>query len=243
MRLSDAGTRRERQQRRAAAGTLRSLLQLQPSTLKRYKHAVATFFDYLAEARMPLPTSPLETDEVLAEFLEEAWAEGQPRALVGDTLSGLQHFIPSLKRGLNDSWRLFGTWTKSEIPSRALPLLPDQVVAMSGYALEEGDTAMAAGLLVAFNGILRPAELMLTASQCAFNLDEPLCHINLGLTKGGKRAGAEEHVVIDEAEGSCSSRAASLASCLERLSFRTGWHVFAKLSRGWSRRLVPAQWT
>ena len=200
VRILDTGTKQARRTKRSAAGSLRSL-QLQPRTLERYKHAVATFFDYLAEARMPLPSSPLETDEVLADYLEEAWAEGEPRALVGDTLSGLQHFIPSLKRGLNDSWRLFGTWSKTEMPSRARPLLPDQALAMAGFALEEADPAMAAGLLAGFNGFLRPVELMITAGQCTFDLDQGLCHVNLGFTKGGKRAGTEEHVVIDEAEG------------------------------------------
>ena len=109
-------------------------------------------------------------DEVLGDYLEEAWADGETRALVGDTLSGLQHFIPSLKRGLNDSWRLFGTWFKAEIPSRARPLLPEQVLAMAGYALEEADVAMAAVLMIAFNGMPRPIELMLCASQCTFDL-------------------------------------------------------------------------
>ena len=81
VRLLDTGTKQARRTKRSAAGSLRSL-QLQPRTLERYKHAVTTFFDYLAEARMPLPSSPLEADEVLADYLEEAWAEGEPQALV-----------------------------------------------------------------------------------------------------------------------------------------------------------------
>ena len=56
---------------------------------------------------------------------------------MGDTLSGLQRFVPSLRKGLNDAWRLFGTWSKTEIPSRARPLLPEQTLAMAGFALAE----------------------------------------------------------------------------------------------------------
>ena len=40
---------------------------------------------------------------------------------------------------------------------------------MAGYALAEGDLAMAAGVLVCFNGILRHIEAMLTAKQCSFD--------------------------------------------------------------------------
>ena len=194
-----AGTRQQRRLSRAQAGTLRSL-QLQTRTLKRYEKAVIAFFDYLARCRLALPSTAAKMDEILGDYLEEAWADGEPRALVGDTLSGLQHFIPSLKRGLNDAWRLFSTWSKTE-PSRARPLLPDQVLAMAGFALEEADVAMAAALLIGFNGMLRPIELMLLANQCTFDLEKGTCHIDLGFTKSGKRAGLAEHVIIDELEG------------------------------------------
>ena len=193
------GTRKQRQAARAKAGSLRTL-QLQPATLKRYRGAVNFFFNWLEEVGEQLPSSVEATDEILGEFLEECWAIGESRALVGDTLSGIQHFIPQLRRGLNDAWRLYGTWCKNEVPSRAKPLLARQVLAMAGYALEEGDQSMAAGLLVAFNGFLRPCEAMLTSGQCTFDLDQGTCHINLGLTKGGKRAGIPEHVIIDDLE-------------------------------------------
>ena len=69
---------------------------------------------------------------------------------------------------------------------------------MAGYALAEGDLAMAAGVLVCFNGILRPIEAMLTAKQCSFDFQRGIVHLDLGYTKGGKRSGIAEHVVGDE---------------------------------------------
>eukprot|EP00959_Pyramimonas_sp_CCMP1952_P156958 3282188-Pyramimonas_sp.AAC.1 len=41
---------------------------------------------------------------------------------------------------------------------------------------------------------------MLTAGQCAFDLDGGVVHLNLGFTKGGKRSGTAERVTIDELE-------------------------------------------
>ena len=193
------GTRAQRRARRRQAGTLRSL-QLQPATLKRYRVAALFFFQWLASANEPLPSSGPAADEILAEFIEDCWAQGEARSLIGDVLSGIQHFVPALRKALNDAWRLFGTWTRNEVPSRARPLLPRQVLAMAGYALAEGDVAMAAGLLVAFNGFLRPCETMLARGQCTFDLVKGTVHIDLGFTKGGKRAGVRGHVIIDELE-------------------------------------------
>ena len=193
------GTWQQRKRDRSTAGTLRSL-QLQPRTVKRYLEAKNSFFSWLSQNREPMPVSIPAADEILGEYIEDCWAAGDPRGKLGDALSGLQHFIPSLRKGLNDAWRLFGTWSKTEIPSRARPLLPEQYLAMAGYALAEGDLAMAAGVLVCFNGILRPIEAMLTAGQCSFDFQRSIVHLDLGYTKGGKRSGIAEHVVVDELE-------------------------------------------
>ena len=107
-------------------------------------------------------------------------------------------FCPQLRQGLQDAWRLFGTWSKNEVPTRARPLLPEQVLAMAGFALLDGDVAMAAALMVSFNGLLRPIEVMLQANQATFDFSKGTCHLDLGLTKSGKRAGIAEHVIIDD---------------------------------------------
>ena len=72
---------------------------------------------------------------------------------------------------------------------------------MADCALEEGDVAMAAGLLVSFNDLLRPCEVMLNAGQRAVDLAQGARHVDLGLTKSGKLAGIAEHVAIEELEG------------------------------------------
>ena len=115
-------------------------------------------------------------------------------------VTGLQHFCPQLRRGLQDAWRRFDTWSKNEVPTRARPLLPEQFLAMAGFAPLDGDVAMAAALLVSFNGLLRPIEVMLQANQATFDFSKGTCHLDLGLTKSGKRAGIAEHVIIDDPE-------------------------------------------
>ena len=176
-------------------------LALQPRTLKRYEGAVSLFFAWLEAAREALPATPEAMDEILAEYLEDCWAQGLGRGKAADSLSGLQHFVPSLRRSLKDSWRLLGVWSKNEVPTRVLPLLPDQALAMAGFALSDGDVCMAAAVLVAFNRLLRPSEVMVTRSQRTFDFDQGTCHIELGYAKGGQRSGVPEHVVIDELEG------------------------------------------
>ncbi|CAK0797656.1 unnamed protein product, partial [Prorocentrum cordatum] len=158
------------------------------------------FFNWLASRNEPMPEAAAAADEVLGEFVEGCWAQGAPESIFGDVLSGLQQFVPCLRRALKDSWRLFSTWSKNEAPSRARPLLPEQALAMAGFALSEGDAAMAAAVLVRFSGFLRPVGAMLQASRRAWDLGRGLAHVDLGVTKGGKRAGAAEHVVIDEPE-------------------------------------------
>ena len=123
------GTKAQRQARRQQAGTLCSL-HLRPSTLKRYNIAVFFFFQLLSGSNEQLPSSAVATGEVLGEFIEDAWAQGEPRSRAGYVLSGIQHFVPSLRKALNNAWRLFGTWARNEVPSRARPLLPQQALAM-----------------------------------------------------------------------------------------------------------------
>ena len=147
-----------------------------------------------------LPGSTSGTDDLLAEFIEDCWLQGEARSLIGDALSGLQHVGPQLPRGLQDAWRLFGTWSKKEVPTRARPLLPEQVLAMAGFALLDGDVAMAAALLVSFNGLLRAIEVIVQANQATFDFSKGTCHLDLGLTKSGQRAGIAEHVIIDDPE-------------------------------------------
>ena len=116
-------------------GTLRNLA-IQPRTLKRYECAVELFFEWFdrehSEAfnhgSVACPLTAEAVDSAAADYLEALWDDGSPRSRAADTLSGLQHFVPQLRRELKESWRLLRVWDQNEIPNRAPPLLPCQAL-------------------------------------------------------------------------------------------------------------------
>ena len=67
--------------------------------------------------------------------------------------------LPILKHNLVLSWRLMKTWTKHELPTRAVPLDARTALAFAGLFWVWGEHRMAAGILVAFDFFLRTGEL------------------------------------------------------------------------------------
>ena len=187
----EAATAKQRQQRRRAAGTLREL-QIQPRTLKRYKHAVNIFFDWLGRERPDIfdylarPLSAEAVDEAAADYLEALWDDGSSRSEAADTLSGLQHLLPSHRRELKEGWRLLRTWDQNEMPSRAPPLRPEVAIALAGFALADGREDVATAILAGFNGLLRPSEMLISARDCVFDHSQRTCVVNLGPPKAAK---------------------------------------------------------
>ena len=109
---------------------------------------------------MPQGRSASEVDLQLSVYIENLWEEGESRSLATDCLSGIQMFLPSLKRNLFGSWRLVTAWQKHELPTRAPPLLPVFVLAMGGQARKEGKLRFGICLLLAFHCLLRTIELL-----------------------------------------------------------------------------------
>ncbi|CAK0891233.1 unnamed protein product [Prorocentrum cordatum] len=136
--------------------------------------------------------------DAVADYLEALWDDGSPRSLAAHTLSGLQHLVPSLRRELKEGWRLLRTWDQNEMPSRAPPLRPEVAIALAGFALADGREDVATAILAGFNGLLRPSEMLISAGDCVFDHSQRTCVVNLGLTKGGKRQGCPEDVIIDD---------------------------------------------
>ena len=195
-RILEAATPEERGRVRRGLGTLRELT-VQPSTRKRYDKALQEFFNFLKHEGLDLPTSRAKMDPIVCDYLEELWATGKGRAQACDTLAGLQDSQPSLRHHLPGAWRLLRTWQANEIPSRAPPLPEHIVWAMAGWALFHQWTSFALSLLIGFYSMLRTGEILGLKSshiQCGDGQLQAL--ISLGLTKGGKRHGAAESVVL-----------------------------------------------
>ena len=189
-------SKEERAKNRRALGSLRELT-VQPQTRKRYSLAKQKFYDYAHTNGLSIPTKFSAFDDMLADYVEHLWSEGEGRALASDTVAGFQDTEPRLKGQLQVTWRLLKTWHVNEIPSRAPPLPEECLQAMLGWCLFHEEYAFGLSLLLGFYGLLRTGEIL---GLCNHHIlmtspDKPAV-ISLGLTKSGKRAGASESVTI-----------------------------------------------
>lgn len=91
------------------------------------------------------------------------------------------------------------TWSANELPNRAPPLTESILRAMVGWSYFKQRYDFGLSLMVAFYGLLRTGEL-LAVQAWQVHMTGPLnpAVINLGLTKSGKRQGAEESTTISE---------------------------------------------
>eukprot|EP00438_Fugacium_kawagutii_P003592 Skav221600 [mRNA] locus=scaffold1698:515445:521305:+ [translate_table: standard] len=178
------------------AGPLRELT-VQPATKRRYTLATNSFFTFLKSESLVLPREVAKLDGLVCDYIEHLWSSGCGRALANDTVAGLQDIQPSVRGKLPGAWRLLKTWSVNELPNRAPPLPDHVLLSMVGWALFHGHNAFAISLLVGFFCMLRTGEVLTLRSShmlCAPADRQVL--ISLGLTKGGKRHGAAESVVL-----------------------------------------------
>ena len=195
-RILEGGTERERAKMRQKLGSLKQLT-VQPATRKRYDLAVDAFLTFLKTEHLTLPKEKKKLDPLVCDYLEHLWFIGKGRGLACDTLAGLQDMQPGLRNNLPAAWRLLRTWQHNEIPSRAPPLPEHVVQAMAGWAIFKGWHSFALSLVVGYYAMLRTGEILgLRAKhlECAASCLQAV--ISLGYTKGGKRQGAAESVVL-----------------------------------------------
>eukprot|EP00438_Fugacium_kawagutii_P009751 Skav227713 [mRNA] locus=C9067861:511:1566:+ [translate_table: standard] len=189
-------TQQQRIEQRQKLGSLKSLT-VQPATRKRYDRALDLFFKFLKGENRTLPKQRRLLDDLVAIYLEALWEQGEGRALASDTLASLQDSDPKLKGMLPCSWRLMKVWVQHEIPARAPPLPEQALQGLVGYALLQGDAMFALSLLLGYYGMLRTGEVLsLGRHHVEITSENGPAIISLGLTKSGRRQGAEESVTI-----------------------------------------------
>ena len=136
--------------------------------------------------------------EAASEWVEFLYADGERKGLASDGLAGLQYYLPQCQGKLKLAWKLVKAkvWQEIDPPMRVFPLSPVVVLGMAGLAAAIKLPEVAAGLLVCFDGILRSGEFyQLRVSDVTFYSERAA--LRLGLTKGGKRTGREEMVIIN----------------------------------------------
>ena len=132
---------------------------IKPTTAARYATAVGLFFEFLRVFDIAYPADKISLDSIVTRWLIHLYHEGDPAGTAGDGLSGLQHFLPSLRRNLNGSWRVFKAWRAHELPAQAPPF-PELVLnALVGLALSLDLPGLAASLALGFHCCLRSGEI------------------------------------------------------------------------------------
>eukprot|EP00435_Cladocopium_sp_Y103_P065105 s581_g27.t1 len=195
-RVLDSGRPQDRAAQRRKLGTLRDLT-VQPATKKRYQSAIDQFLHFLSHENQVLPREKSKLDPLVCEYLEHLWASGSGRALACDTLAGLQDLQPGLKSHLPGAWRLLKAWHLNEVPNRAPPLPEHVLHAMIGWAFFHNHVTFGISLLLGFYTMLRTGELLgLRSCHMLTGKGQNQVLVSLGLTKGGKRQGAAESVIL-----------------------------------------------
>ena len=170
---------------------------MQPATRKRYDRATQEFLKFLQNEGQTLPKNKSKLDPLVCDYIEHLWSSGSGRGLACDTLAGLQDCQPNLRNFLPGAWRLLRTWHVNEIPNRAPPLPEAVVQTMAGWSFFNGHVTFGLSLLIGFYTMLRTGELLgLLSSHLLCQSTSNQVLISLGLTKGGKRAGAKESVIL-----------------------------------------------
>lgn len=168
-------------------------LAVEASTAARYKKAVLRGLETWDFTSSFSSISMLDLD--IAEYIEFAFEEGETIGHIGDFLSGLQMFVPVLRRRLNQAWHMFKIWKKVERSFQATPVPPTLLQAMMGYSLEKGLLTFLLLLTLGYFGLLRTGELMsLHCHHVQVTSDHAL--VFLADTKTGNRENRQEHIVI-----------------------------------------------
>ena len=186
-----------RKEARRKLGTLARNLVL-PPTLRRYEVCCTIFFRWLVAAMVRLPAGADGMDEVLCQYVEQSWQEGDSQSTVRFTLAGMEFFVRGVRGRLNGAWALMKAWKLKELPSRAPPLIELHLHAIAGWLLQAGEMRLAIACYFAYHSIVRMAEMFtLTNANVSFGDDGEWASCHLGITKGSARRGTTDTAYVD----------------------------------------------
>ena len=187
-------TRARRKAVRKTLGRLRDRV-LRGKTVVRYRVHVHQFFVWHRASGRVLPAAVLEFDSQLCAYAETLWEEGDGKSVLGNTLSGLAHFVPGLRGHQAGSWRLYKAWAKAEPGDRAPPFTVAMTQAISGVMLSKGYPRAAWCTMLAFHCVLRTGEFLELRSTDTEVLPRSI-QLRLRETKIGGRLNITEDVLV-----------------------------------------------
>jgi hypothetical protein len=205
-------TKSERVAARATVGALGPRL-LAKQTLKVYEEAVQHFRQWLLGSRKTWPEHVEELDELLQEFIEDWWKQGETKADVANLLSALSHPTTGCARVgqfLKGSWKLYSLWSHLEKKERCLPIRLKTCRAIAGQALRHGWHDVAFCLLLAFHCLLRTVEFTgVRVGDFIWTMQGQRGVLQLCDTKSSKRTHVEESVTLEDHQLCAFGRALS----------------------------------
>ena len=152
-------SKEQRKEERKKIGRLRHQV-VSSKTEERYERMFHQFLQFQGLTRhFVMPATPI-FDDMVSEFVEHLWEEGEPKSAANYALAAIQFFKPQAKHNLPWSWKLVKVWNSVEMPQRATPLTPDLVLSLAGQALKWRQHEFGWLLIVGFTLFLRTGELL-----------------------------------------------------------------------------------
>ena len=157
--IAAAATKDSRKRERQKIGPLKHQV-IAAKTEERYEKCFAAFLRFhRLQKNFALPAFEV-FDDMVAEFVEALWDEGEPKSQANYTLAAIQFYKPQAKHHLPWSWRLVKVWNTLELPQRATPLSPDLLMAFCGQAFRWEQYDFGWLLVLGFTLFLRTGELL-----------------------------------------------------------------------------------
>lgn len=185
-----AGVRSRRAWQHSPKGIVLRDAGVTKSTQVRYYNAVSLLGKTVDSA-----INMEDLDDQVGDWIQQQFQKGAPLNTVADALSGLHFFVPTTKKRLPLSWRLFGTWRRMEVPSRAPPLPEDLLWAMVSFCIQNDEFELGCLLALSFHCFLRTGEA-LAGRPCDLLLRGIQGTARLPHSKGGTRHNVKESATI-----------------------------------------------
>ena len=161
-------------------------------TQSRYYVGLLLLLKFLTD-----PTSCLQLDEQICDWIQSVCEQGESIHIVSDALCGLHHYEPWTKRQIPMAWKIFGIWRKLETPDRAPPLVCNIIYSWANYALDHKELEFGALLLLGFFALLRTGELLQVRPKDLL-LGTTSGIVSLFQTKTGQRDNVAEMVAFED---------------------------------------------
>ena len=196
---------------------------LHPRTLRAYRTALDRFLKFTRKSKLPVK-KPSQLDQQLAEFIDNAYQDGEPISYAGHLLSAIKRFHPPLRLALPTATQFFRNWQRCYTPSRAIPASWELVEAMMGVALHKGQFTAALLFALGFHCMLRTSELLALSHRHVL-----LHRVNSAasiIIPGSKTSQGNPQVILVEDVKLVSFAAAIISSGSGALLWSTGAHRF-----------------